>query len=343
MSDKPVRKPTVRPRRKGEHFYSFSALTHKRGVMVSLTVKNLISIADLSTKEILKILDLAEKMETIVQGAKPSSLLAGKILGALFYEPSTRTRLSFESAMARLGGSSITVADIGASSVAKGESLADTIRTVENYADVIVLRHPREGAAQWAAEVSKVPIINAGDGAGRHPTQTLLDLSTIRKSQGRLKNLNIAVLGDLRFGRTVHSLSYAITRFTDCLYCISPPGLELPNEIVMDLKEQGKEVIETTDLKGILPELDVLYATRIQKERFPTPADYEKVRGVFRIDKALLEDVKPNLDILHPLPRVDEIAPEVDETPYARYFTQMFQGVLVRMAILSLLLEVNIK
>jgi aspartate carbamoyltransferase catalytic subunit len=311
--------------------------------MVSLKVKNLISIADLSTKEILTILDLADKMELLARGDKPSNLLSGKILAALFYEPSTRTRLSFESAMARLGGSSITVADIGASSVAKGESLADTIRTVENYADVIVLRHPQEGSAQWAAEVSKVPIINAGDGAGRHPTQTLLDLSTIRRSQGRLKDLNIAVLGDLRFGRTVHSLSYAITRFTNRLYCIAPPGLELPNEIVTDLRKQGKEIIMTKDLKGILPELDVLYATRIQKERFPTPADYEKVRGVFRIDNTLLEDVKPNLDILHPLPRVDEISPEVDETPYARYFTQMFHGVLVRMAILSMLLEVKFK
>ncbi|MFX0078983.1 MAG: aspartate carbamoyltransferase [Candidatus Hermodarchaeota archaeon] len=307
--------------------------------MVSLSVKNLISIADLSTEEIIAILDRADKMETIVNSGKPSKTLAGKILAALFYEPSTRTRLSFESAMARLGGSSITVADIGASSVAKGESLADTIRTIENYADVIVLRHPQEGAAQWSSEVAKIPVINAGDGAGRHPTQTLLDLSTIRRSQGKLENLNIAMLGDLRFGRTVHSLSYAITRFTDRLYCIAPEGLELPAEIAMDLREQGKEVIETTDLQKILPELDVLYVTRIQKERFPTPADYEKVSGIYRIDNELLKDVKPTLDILHPLPRVDEIAPEVDDTPYARYFIQMFHGVLVRMAILTMLLE----
>ncbi len=310
---------------------------------MSLKVKDLISIADLSTKEILTILDRADEMESIARGGKPSTLLAGKILATLFYEPSTRTRLSFESAMARLGGSTITVADVGASSVAKGESLADTIRTVENYADIIVLRHPQEGAAQWSAEVSKVPIINAGDGAGRHPTQTLLDLSTIRRSQGRLKNLDIAVLGDLRFGRTVHSLSYAITRFTKRLYCIAPPGLELPDEIVNDLREQGKEIIQTTELQGILPKIDVLYATRIQKERFPTPADYEKVRGIFRIDKSMLENVKSNLDILHPLPRVDEISPEVDETPFARYFTQMFHGVLVRMAILTMLLEAKTK
>jgi aspartate carbamoyltransferase catalytic subunit len=307
--------------------------------MVSLSVKNLISIADLNTEEIIAILDRADKMETIVNDGKPSKLLAGKILAALFYEPSTRTRLSFESAMARLGGSSITVADIGASSVAKGESLADTIRTIENYADVIVLRHPQEGAAQWSSEVARIPVINAGDGAGRHPTQTLLDLSTIRRSQGKLKNLNIAMLGDLRFGRTVHSLSYAITRFTDQLYCIAPEGLELPAEIAMDLREMGKEVIETTDLQKILPELDVLYVTRIQKERFPTPADYEKVSGIYRIDNELLKNVKPTLDILHPLPRVDEIAPEVDSTPYARYFIQMFHGVLVRMAILTMLLE----
>ncbi|MFX1510885.1 MAG: aspartate carbamoyltransferase [Promethearchaeota archaeon] len=307
---------------------------------MSLKVRNLISIADLSTKEIIAILDRADKMESIARGGTPSSLLAGKLLATLFYEPSTRTRLSFESAMARLGGSSISVADIGASSVAKGESLADTIRTVENYADIIVLRHPQEGAAQWAAEVAQIPVINAGDGAGRHPTQTLLDLSTIRRSQGRLEKLNIALLGDLRFGRTVHSLSYAITRFTNRIYCIAPPGLELPDEIVMDLTEQGKEVIQTRNLKGILPKLDVLYVTRIQKERFPTEADYEKVKGVFRIDKNILQGVKKNLDILHPLPRVDEIAPEVDNTPYARYFTQMFHGVLVRMAILVMLMEV---
>lgn len=307
---------------------------------MSLKVRNLISIADLSTKEIIAILDRADKMESIARGGTPSSLLAGKLLATLFYEPSTRTRLSFESAMARLGGSSISVADIGASSVAKGESLADTIRTVENYADIIVLRHPQEGAAQWAAEVAQIPVINAGDGAGRHPTQTLLDLSTIRRSQGRLEKLNIALLGDLRFGRTVHSLSYAITRFTNRIYCIAPPGLELPDEIVMDLTEQGKEVIQTRNLKGILPKLDVLYVTRIQKERFPTEADYEKVKGVFRIDKNILQGIKKNLDILHPLPRVDEIAPEVDNTPYARYFTQMFHGVLVRMAILVMLMEV---
>ena len=306
---------------------------------MSLSVKNLISIADLTTKEIVAILDRAEKMEAVVKNPKPSTILAGRILATLFYEPSTRTRLSFESAMARLGGSSISVADVGASSVAKGESLADTIRTIENYADIIVIRHPQEGSAQWAAEVSQVPIINAGDGAGRHPTQTLLDLSTIRKSQGRLNKLNIAMLGDLRFGRTVHSLSYAVTRFTNRLYCIAPKPLSLPDEIVMDLREQGKEVIETDDLQSILPELDVLYVTRIQKERFPTPADYEKVRGIYRIDPTLLKNVKPTLDILHPLPRVDEIAPEVDTTPHARYFTQMFQGVLVRMAILSMLLE----
>ncbi len=306
---------------------------------MSLSVKDLISIADLSTKEIMTILDQADEMEKIVQSKKPSKRLAGRILATLFYEPSTRTRLSFESAMTRLGGSSISVADVGASSVAKGESLADTIRTVENYADIIVIRHPQEGSAQWASEVAKVPIINAGDGTGRHPTQTLLDLSTIRRSQGRLDNLNIAMLGDLRFGRTVHSLSYAITRFTDRLYCIAPNGLELPTEIVGDLREQGKEVIETTNLQEILPKLDVLYVTRIQKERFPTPTDYEKVRGIYQIDKTLLQHVKPTLDILHPLPRVDEISPEVDATPYARYFAQMFHGVLVRMAILTMLLE----
>ena len=306
---------------------------------MTLKTKNLISIADLSTDEILTILDKAEKMERIARSAKPSILLAGRILATLFYEPSTRTRLSFESAMARLGGTTISVADVGASSVAKGETLADTIRTVENYCDIIVLRHPQEGAAQWASEVAKVPVVNAGDGAGRHPTQTLLDLATIRKSQGKLDKLNVAVLGDLRFGRTVHSLAYAVTRFNKRLYCISPEGLELPDEISMDLQKKGKEIIQTHDLHTLLPKLDVLYVTRIQKERFPSPADYERVRGIYRIDLSVLKSAKPTLDILHPLPRVDEIASEVDETPYARYFTQMFNGLLVRMAILSLLLE----
>ncbi|MFW9831698.1 MAG: aspartate carbamoyltransferase, partial [Candidatus Thorarchaeota archaeon] len=182
---------------------------------MSLQVNNLISIAELTTQDIIAILDRADEMEVIARSKKPSTHLTGRILATLFYEPSTRTRLSFESAMARLGGSTITMADIGASSVAKGESLADTIRTIENYADIIVLRHPHEGSSQWAAEVAKIPVINAGDGAGRHPTQTLLDLSTIRRSQGRLKKLNIAMLGDLRFGRTVHSLSYALVRFID--------------------------------------------------------------------------------------------------------------------------------
>ncbi|MFX1562579.1 MAG: aspartate carbamoyltransferase [Promethearchaeota archaeon] len=302
-------------------------------------VKNIISIADMTTEEIVTILDQAEKMERIAKGGKQSRLLEGRILATLFYEPSTRTRLSFESAIARLGGATISVADVSASSVAKGESLADTIRTVENYCDIIVLRHPYEGAAYWAAKVAKVPIVNAGDGAGRHPTQTLLDLATIRKSQGRLSDLNVAFLGDLRFGRTVHSLAYAITRFNNRLFAIAPEGLELPEEILLDLKSQDKEIIQTKDLQSILPDLDVLYVTRIQKERFPSPAEYERVRGIYRIEPSLLEQAKGTLDILHPLPRVDEIAPEVDQTPYARYFTQMFHGLTVRMAVLSLLLE----
>ncbi len=306
---------------------------------MTFNVKNIISIADLADKDILTILDRADKMERLARGGKQSRLLEGRILATLFYEPSTRTRLSFESAMLRLGGSTVSVAQVGSSSVAKGESLADTIRTVESYSDIIVLRHPQEGAAQWAAEVASVPIINAGDGAGRHPTQTLLDLATIRKSQGKLEGLNVAVLGDLRFGRTVHSLSYAITRFTDKLYCVAPEGLELPPEIVMDLQGQDKEVIQTGDLQGILPNLDVLYVTRIQKERFPSPADYERVRGQYVIDLSLLEHAKPTLDILHPLPRVDEIAPAVDKTPHARYFTQVFNGLVVRMAVLDLLME----
>jgi aspartate carbamoyltransferase catalytic subunit len=306
---------------------------------VKLRSKNLVSIDDLTTEEILTIIDRAKKMTPTARSAKMSTLLQGRILATLFYEPSTRTRLSFESAMARLGGTTISVADVSSSSVAKGETLADTIRTVENYCDIIVLRHPQEGAARWAAEVARVPIVNAGDGSGHHPTQTLLDLMTIQESQGRLNNLNVAMLGDLRFGRTVHSLAYAITRFNDRIYCIAPEGLELPQEIAADLKARGKQVIQTRDLLGILPQLDVLYVTRIQKERFPSPADYARIAGSYRIDPALLEHAKPTLDVLHPLPRVDEIAPEVDQTKHARYFAQMFNGLLVRMAVLSMLLE----
>ncbi|KXA94942.1 aspartate carbamoyltransferase, partial [candidate division MSBL1 archaeon SCGC-AAA259I09] len=276
--------------------------------------------------------------EEIGRGKETSDLLNGKILGMLFFEPSTRTRLSFKSAIQRLGGSSIGFSRPEVSSVAKGETLADTIKTVENYCDAIVLRHPQMGSAKLAAEVSEVPILNAGDGAGHHPTQTLLDLYSIKKNFGSIKGLNIGLVGDLKYGRTVHSLAYAASRFDNKLYLISPSGLEMPREIINDLRDKGKEVEESSSVEEVLPQLDVLYVTRIQKERFSDPSEYNKVKDSYVIDLDLLESAKSELKVLHPLPRVDEISSEVDSSPHAKYFDQVFSGVVVRMALLALLM-----
>jgi len=300
--------------------------------------RDIISLEDLSNEEISFIFNTADKFGPIARGEKKSSALAGKVMAALFFEPSTRTRLSFESAMKRLGGSVIGFAEPTTSSIAKGETLADTVKTVEKYSDVIVIRHPKMGAARLAAEVAEIPVINAGDGAGHHPTQTMLDLYTIRKTMGKFKNLNIGLIGDLKYGRTVHSLAYAASRFNNKLFLISPPGLEMPREIVGDLSAQGKEVSETSDLPEVLPQLDVLYVTRIQKERFSDPAEYAKVKNTYKIELKTLKTAKPTLCILHPLPRVDEISSELDSSPYAKYFDQVFYGVVIRAAILSLLL-----
>ncbi|MHA1506276.1 MAG: aspartate carbamoyltransferase [Candidatus Asgardarchaeia archaeon] len=302
--------------------------------------RDLITLEDYTNAEIFHILDKAKEMEDVAKGKVKSKLLEGKVLATLFFEPSTRTRLSFESAMKRLGGEVIGFASAEASSVMKGETLVDTVRTVENYSDVIVIRHPLVGAALAAAEYAKVPVINAGDGAGVHPTQTLLDLYTIKDKLGRLDNINIGLLGDLKFGRTVHSLSKAIARFNKRIYLISPESLRMPIEYKNDLRDMGVEIVESSNLEEVLPELDVLYVTRIQKERFPDPAEYEKVKGAYRINLNLLKNAKENLIVMHPLPRVDEIDPEVDNTKYAVYFEQTFNGVLVRMAILCLLLGV---
>jgi len=300
--------------------------------------RDIISLEDLSNEEISFIFNTADKFEPIARGKKKSSALAGKVMAALFFEPSTRTRLSFESAMQRLGGNVIGFAEPTTSSIAKGETLADTIKTVEKYSDVIVIRHPKMGAARLAAEVAEIPVINAGDGAGHHPTQTMLDLYTIRKTMGKFKNLNVGLIGDLKYGRTVHSLAYAASRFNNKLFLISPLGLEMPREIVSDLSAQGKEVSETSDLPEVLPQLDVLYVTRIQKERFSDPVEYAKVKNTYKIELKTLKTAKPTLCILHPLPRVDEISSELDSSPYAKYFDQVFYGVVIRAAILSLLL-----
>ena len=269
--------------------------------------------------------------------AKGSDILKGKILATLFFEPSTRTRLSFEAAMLKLGGSTIGFAEAEIASVKKGENLADTIRTVENYADIIALRHPLEGAAKLAAEFSKVPILNAGSGAEEHPTQALMDLYTMQKEKGTIDGLKIAMVGDLRYGRTVHSLAYALSLYDIELYLISPDSLRMRHQVIRAIKDKIS-IVEGTNLESIIPKIDVLYVTRIQKERFPDAAEFAKVKGIYRIDLNTLKDAKKDMIILHPLPRVDEIAAEVDSKPQARYFQQVWNGIVVRMALLALVL-----
>jgi aspartate carbamoyltransferase catalytic subunit len=297
--------------------------------------RDIISIEDFSREESSYILDISRSMEPIAH--KGSDMLKGKILATLFFEPSTRTRLSFEAAMLKLGGSTIGFAEAEIASVKKGENLADTVRTVENYADAIALRHPLEGSAKLAAEFSRVPIINAGSGSEEHPTQALIDLYTINKEKGRIDGLKIALVGDLRYGRTVHSLAYALAPYKIELYLISPESLRMRREVLETI--QGKIVVcEDSVLDKIIPQIDVLYVTRIQKERFPDAAEYAKVKGTYRIDLETLKKAKKDLIILHPLPRLDEIATEVDSTPQARYFQQVWNGIVVRMALLGLVL-----
>ena len=301
-------------------------------------MRHVISAHDLSTDQIIDILDRAEGMLPIARGEAVADSLRGKVLASIFFEPSTRTRLSFETAMLRLGGGVIGFAGTEATSVVKGETLADTIRMVSGYADAVVLRHPQEGAAKFATEFSDVPILNAGDGAGQHPTQTLLDLFTIRREMGRLEGLNISLVGDLRFGRTTHSLAPALARFGNTINLVSPQGLEMPTEVVEYLEGAGMLGTACHALEDILPKTDVLYVTRIQKERFPDPVEYEKVAGIYRVDPPLVAMGPEKMIIMHPLPRVNEIAPEVDALPQAKYFTQAFNGVPVRMALLSMLI-----
>ncbi len=297
--------------------------------------RDIISIKDFTRQEIDYILKIAGEMEPVAKSG--SDILHGKLLATLFFEPSTRTRLSFESAMHKLGGSAIGFAEAEITSVKKGENLADTVRVVENYADVIALRHPLEGAARLAAEFAKVPIINAGSGAEEHPTQALLDLYTVWKELGRIDGVNIALVGDLRYGRTVHSLAYALSLYDVKLHLVSPDSLRMRREVLDTIKERIK-VVEKRTIEEILPRLDVLYMTRIQKERFPDAAEYAKVKGSYKVDLRLLEDAKKDLIILHPLPRIDEIAAEVDATSHARYFQQVWNGIVTRIALLALIL-----
>jgi aspartate carbamoyltransferase catalytic subunit len=297
--------------------------------------RDIISIEDFTREEVNYILKVSKTMEPTA--TKPSDILKGKILATLFFEPSTRTRLSFEAAMQKLGGTTIGIAEIESASIKKGENLADTIRTVENYADVIALRHPLDGAAKLAAEFSKVPVINGGSGSEEHPTQALLDLYTMQKEKGKIDGLKIALVGDLRYGRTVHSLAYALSLYDVELCLVSPETLRMRREVLSAIKNKIP-VSESSNLEKVIPQVDVLYVTRIQKERFPDPAEYAKVKGVYRIDLNSLSSAKKDLVILHPLPRVDEIAPEVDHTAQAKYFQQVWNGIVVRMALLALVL-----
>ncbi len=305
---------------------------------MSLRGRDVISIRDLSRDEIEELLAAGRKMIPYAEGKKTTHPLEDRIVAMAFFEPSTRTRLSFESAVQRLGGSCITIADMAATSMRKGESLSDTIHMLSGYADAIVIRHPNEGSARLAARVSDRPVLNAGDGAGQHPTQTLLDLETMLEVFGTLTGLKVVLLGDLRYGRTVHSLAYALALFGAELVLTAPATLELPREHVEQLKHLGARVTEESDLKRAVADADVLYVTRIQKERFPDEAEYRKVAGTYRVDAGVLAHAKPRLIVMHPLPRAGEISAEVDATPHAAYFRQAFLAVPVRMALLAAIL-----
>ncbi|MDR2698337.1 MAG: aspartate carbamoyltransferase [Candidatus Methanoplasma sp.] len=300
--------------------------------------KDLVSIRDLDREQINFLLDLSEEMIPYAKGEKVKKVLDGKVLGNLFFEPSTRTKLSFESAAGRLGCTVIDVSEMSMTSMSKGETLADTIKMVDGYCDVIVLRHPHEGAARLAAKFSENPVINAGDGAGSHPTQTLLDLFTMRSAKGSLDGLNVVLVGDLKYGRTVHSLAEALTMFGAKLTLVAPESLQMPKDIFNHIVDKGCKPVKTPILEDVIGQADVLYVTRIQKERFPDPAEYQKVAGMYRIGNAILREAKSDMIVMHPLPRVDEILPEVDTTPHAKYFEQAFNGVPVRMALLCAIL-----
>ena len=293
----------------------------------------LITMDDLTNEEIIQILDAANTLLPVARGETYLPLLQGKVLGNLFFENSTRTRMSFETAMKRLGGEVLNLSTIG-SSVAKGETLYDTMQMVDGYSDIAVIRHPRQGAAQYSADAVNIPILNAGDGAGNHPTQTMLDLFTIREAHGSLEGLNVMMVGDLRYGRTTHSLSHALVRFGAKLTLVSPKSLKMPIEIVSDLKSHGADINETEEMISSISSADVIYMTRIQKERFPDEDEYNKVADVYKLDASDLVQAKKEMIIMHPLPRVNELHPSVDSTEHAKYFQQAFNGVPTRMALL---------
>jgi aspartate carbamoyltransferase catalytic subunit len=302
---------------------------------VEFVGRDIVSIKDFSREEIDHILQMTDVVEPMAR--KGSHALDGKIMATLFFEPSTRTKLSFESAMYRYGGKCLGFAEPKVASVEKGENVADTVRVVESYADVLVIRHSLEGAARLAAEFASAPVINAGTGAEEHPTQAMLDLYTIRKELGKIDGLNMVLAGDLRYGRTVHSLAYALSLYDINLHLVSPASLSMRKEVLEEVSKRIK-VHELEDLSKVIPQADVIYMTRIQKERFGSLEDYEKVRGSYRLTADDLVAAKPSMIVMHPLPRVDEIAFSVDSTAHAKYFKQVWYGLLVRMSLIGLVL-----
>jgi len=293
--------------------------------------RSLVSIDDYTKEEILEVLARATEFEKNPN----SNILEGKVISSLFFEPSTRTRLSFETAISRMGGRIVGFSDSSSSSTSKGETLNDTIKMVSNYSDLIVMRHPIEGSARWASEVSDVPVINAGDGANQHPTQTMLDLYSIQKTQGTLENLNIFMVGDLKYGRTVHSLLMALSHFNPTFHFIAPKELEIPRAYKIFMDENNITYYEHTEFDSIINDADILYMARVQRERFADPLEYEKVKNVYILKNDMLKDTRDNLRILHPLPRVNEIAVDVDANPKAYYFEQALNGVYARQAIIA--------
>ena len=303
-------------------------------------MKHLVSISHCSAEDIMRILDRA----TLFERNPNRDFLQGRVVATLFFEPSTRTRLSFETAVCRLGGKVIGFSDASTSSSTKGETLKDTIKIVSNYADAIVMRHYLEGAAQYATEVSPVPIINAGDGSNQHPSQTLLDLYSIRQTQGSLEQKTIVMVGDLKYGRTIHSLIEGMQPFSPRFIFVAPKELALPEEYRSYCREHSIPFGEVTEFTSeVIAEADILYMTRVQRERFSDPEEYERVKNVYILDRELLRLAKPNLKILHPLPRVQEIAQEVDDHPAAYYFRQALNGLYIRQSILSEVLGIEVK
>jgi len=302
-------------------------------------MKDIISMNDMSKEEILEILEIAEKIEKTSEEEK-LNFLKGKIIATLFFEPSTRTKMSFESAAFRLGAQVLQLPPLELSSVKKGESFSDTIKMVESYSDVIVVRHPNDGAARLASTTSQKPVLNAGDGSNQHPSQTLLDLYTIKDEKGTLNNLSIAFVGDLKYGRTVHSLVKALTHFNPVIYFVAPKILQMPSYLIDDLDKNNIKYEILEDFRDCLDKIDVFYMTRIQKERFPDIEDYEKVKGVYVINKKnILGKCKEDMIILHPLPRVDEISTDLDDTKHALYFKQAKNGIPIRQAMMMKVLD----